>query len=88
MMNIKIFGINQLVDIIAKISSKSIGKHYNKSGPQGVRGRNSDNTRVQQVLDWYPTVALEDGLRITYSWISNQIKSAGLATTPLTAFQA
>lgn len=80
--------INQLADIIANISSKSIRKQHNKSGPQGVRGRNSDNTRVQQVLDWYPTVALEDGLRITYSWISNQIKSAGLATTPLTAFQA
>jgi len=77
--------INQLADIIAKISGKSIGKRYNESGPQGVRGRNSDNTRVQQVLGWEPTVSLEDGLGITYSWIREQIESARLAATPLTA---
>ena len=77
--------INQLADIIAKISGKTIGKHYNMTGPQGVRGRNSDNTRVRQVLGWEPSVSLEDGLGITYRWIKEQMESAGLPAAPVTA---
>ena len=43
-------------------------------GPQGVRGRNSDNTRLRQVLGWEPSVTLEEGLERTYSWIEAQVR--------------
>lgn len=75
--------INQLVDLIAEISGKSIGKRYNMTGPQGVRGRNSDNARVRQILDWEPTVSLEQGLGITYHWINEQIDGNRLSAEPI-----
>ncbi len=49
---------------------KSIGKSYDLTKPQGVRGRNSDNTRLKEVLDWEPHISLEDGLQRTYAWIA------------------
>ncbi|MCS6874627.1 MAG: NAD-dependent epimerase/dehydratase family protein [Pyrinomonadaceae bacterium] len=65
--------INQLADIIAEIAGiKIIKKHVN--GPQGVRGRNSDNTRLREVLGWEPQVSLEEGLRVTYQWIEEQVR--------------
>ena len=54
--------INELVDIVARIADKRIEKVYDLTKPQGVRGRNSDNTRLRQVLGWEPQVSLEDGL--------------------------
>ncbi len=66
--------INQLVDIVAKIACKKISKRYDLTKPQGVRGRNSDNTRLRQVLNWEPQVSLEQGLEITYKWIFSQVK--------------
>ncbi|MGE5197899.1 MAG: NAD-dependent epimerase/dehydratase family protein [Deltaproteobacteria bacterium] len=68
--------INQLVDIVAKIAGKKISKRYDRTKPQGVRGRNSDNTRLRQVLEWEPKVSLEDGLKKTYLWIQSQLKPA------------
>ncbi len=65
--------INQLVDIVAKIAGKSISKRYDLTKPQGVRGRNSDNTRLREVLKWEPQVSLERGLEITYRWIESQL---------------
>ena len=66
--------INQLADIIADIAGiRIIKKHV--PGPQGVRGRNSDNTRLRQVLGWEPEISLEDGLARTYAWIEDQVKS-------------
>ncbi|MCY7346025.1 MAG: hypothetical protein LH614_07355, partial [Pyrinomonadaceae bacterium] len=44
-------------------------------GPQGVRGRNSDNTKLREVLGWEPQITLEAGLRKTYRWIEDQIKN-------------
>jgi nucleoside-diphosphate-sugar epimerase len=65
--------INQLVDIVAAISDqKVIKKHID--GPQGVRGRNSDNTRLKSVLGWEPALSLEEGLARTYAWIEAQVK--------------
>jgi nucleoside-diphosphate-sugar epimerase len=69
--------INELVDIIAKIAGKTIRKRYDLSKPQGVRGRNSDNTRAREVLGWEPKVSLEEGLEKTYRWIENQLRKAG-----------
>ena len=65
--------VNDLVDLVAKIAEKSIGKKHDLSKPQGVRGRNSDNTRLTKVLGWGPRISLEEGLRPTYSWIAEQV---------------
>ncbi len=65
--------INGLVDMIAKIAGKRIRKQHNLSGPQGVRGRNSDNTLLHKVLGWEPSIRLEQGLAITYPWIASQV---------------
>ena len=65
--------INQLVDIVAGIAGKRVGKRHDLTAPQGVRGRNSDNTRLREVLAWEPSVTLEEGLRHTYHWIAEQL---------------
>jgi nucleoside-diphosphate-sugar epimerase len=65
--------INQLADIVAEIAGISLRKAH-VSGPQGVRGRNSDNTRLREVLGWEPSVSLEEGLRHTYRWIEQQVR--------------
>jgi len=65
--------VDELVDIVSQIAAKRIGKRYDTTKPQGVRGRNSDNTRLRQVLDWEPQVSLEEGLARTYSWIKSQV---------------
>jgi nucleoside-diphosphate-sugar epimerase len=67
--------INDLVDIVAGIAEKKISKRYDVTKPQGVRGRNSDNTRLRQVLGWEPAVSLEDGLKKTYAWIAGQLQN-------------
>lgn len=67
--------INQLVDIVAKIAGKKIGKRYDLTKPQGVRGRNSDNTRLRQVLKWEPEIRLEEGLKRTYDWILSRLEA-------------
>ncbi len=70
----RMVAIDQLVDIVAGIAGKKITKRYDLTKPQGVRGRNSDNTRLRQVLKWEPQVSLEKGLEITFRWIEKQIK--------------
>jgi GDP-D-mannose 3',5'-epimerase len=70
----RMISINELVDMVAKIAGKRIGKRYDPTKPQGVRGRNSDNTRLRQVLNWEPSVSLEEGLAITYNWIAGQVE--------------
>jgi GDP-D-mannose 3',5'-epimerase len=71
--------INELADIVANIAGIRITKKH-VAGPQGVRGRNSDNTRLKEVLDWVPEISLEEGLTRTYRWIENEIiASKGLA---------
>ncbi len=66
--------INQLADIIAEIAGVEIVKKH-VPGPQGVRGRNSDNTRLRQVLGWEPEISLEEGLARTYAWIEEQVRA-------------
>jgi nucleoside-diphosphate-sugar epimerase len=72
----RLVSINELVDSVAAIAGKTIDKQYDLTKPQGVRGRNSDNTRLRAVLQWEPAVTLEDGLDRTYRWISEQIEAA------------
>jgi len=66
--------INQLCDMVAAIAGISVVKRH-VEGPQGVRGRNSDNTRLRQVLDWEPRISLEEGLTRTYQWIEAQLRA-------------
>ncbi len=68
--------INELFDIVATIADKKIEKKYLPDKPQGVRGRNSDNTLCKEVLGWEPSIPLEDGLKKTYEWV------AGMLTMP------
>jgi GDP-D-mannose 3',5'-epimerase len=68
--------INQLVDMISGIAHKRIYRHHDLSKPQGVRGRNSDNTRLRQVLGWEPSIGLEQGLQVTYLWIERELRRA------------
>lgn len=70
----RMISINELVDIVAKIAGKKISKRYDLTKPQGVRGRNSDNTRLREVLQWEPAVSLEDGLKVTYHWIAGELE--------------
>lgn len=65
--------INELVDIVANAAGIDIRKKH-IDGPQGVRGRNSDNTLLRQVLNWEPQISLEDGLARTYAWIEEQVQ--------------
>jgi GDP-D-mannose 3', 5'-epimerase len=67
--------INQLADMIIKISGKKLGKNY-IDGPMGVRGRNSDNKLIHEKLGWRPSQPMEIGLRKTYAWIEAQVKKA------------
>ncbi len=69
--------INQLVDIVEEIAGIKLKRKYLLDKPQGVRGRNSDNTLIKKVLDWSPSVKLRDGMEKTYRWILEQINSGG-----------
>ena len=73
----RLVSVNELADIIIKISGKKISKTYDLSAPQGVRGRNADLTLVKQVLGWEPQVSLEDGLERTYRWINKMVQKKG-----------
>lgn len=68
--------INELAEIVIGISGKRNVTLRHVEGPQGVRGRNSDNTLLREVLDWEPEVSLEDGLEVTYRWIDKQVQAA------------
>ncbi len=69
----RMVSINELVSMVAAISGKRIERRHNLAAPQGVRGRNSDNTLLRRVLTWEPAIPLEEGLRRTYSWIEGQL---------------
>lgn len=71
----RLVSINELADIIGEIAGVKVAKNY-VDGPVGVRGRNSDNCRVMRTTGWRPRVSLEEGLRETYSWISQQVLAA------------
>lgn len=73
----ELISINDLVDLVAKIAGKSVIKRHDTSKPQGVRGRNSDNSKLREVLGWEPKTSLEDGLGETYKWISRELAENG-----------
>jgi len=65
--------VDQLVDIVCKVAGKRLQKRHDLTKPQGVRGRNSDNSRLRTVLGWEPSISLEQGLAKTYPWIESHI---------------
>ena len=71
----ELVSINQLVDIIEQIAGITVSRKYLLDAPKGVRGRNSDNTLIQSIYDWEPSIKLADGLERTYSWIYDQLKT-------------
>jgi GDP-D-mannose 3',5'-epimerase len=73
----RLITINELVDLVSEISGKRLKKCYDDSKPQGVRGRNSDNTKLRTVLGWEPSIQLEHGLSITYRWIEGELAKQG-----------
>ncbi|MGH2427403.1 MAG: NAD-dependent epimerase/dehydratase family protein [Candidatus Limnocylindria bacterium] len=70
----RMVSINELAAIIIAISGKKDITLSHVEGPQGVRGRNSDNTRLREVLGWEPQISLEEGLVPTYRWIERQVR--------------
>ncbi len=83
----RMISINELADIVAGIAGIEISKKH-VDGPQGVRGRNSDNTMLREVLGWEPQLSLEDGLAITYRWIEDQVRADLIAKGELTSAMA
>jgi len=76
--------INQLVALISDIAGKSITVRH-VPGPQGVRGRNSDNRLVKEVLHWAPSNSLREGLAKTYAWIEAQVRLEKQRLEPILA---
>lgn len=69
----ELVSINQLVDIVEEIAGVKLRRSYNLGAPKGVNGRNSDNTKILEYLQWEPSIRLRDGMARTYEWISNQM---------------
>lgn len=69
----ELWSINELADIIAQIADVSIRLNHDMTKPQGVRGRNSDNSLLNEILGWEPRVRLMEGLVPTYRWIEQQV---------------
>jgi GDP-D-mannose 3',5'-epimerase len=72
----RLISINDLVDLVSALAGKRLNKRHDLSKPQGVRGRNSDNRRLRQVLGWEPSISLEQGLTVTYRWIEDELRRA------------
>ena len=67
--------VDGLVDLVMAIAGKRLIKRYDLTKPQGVRGRNSDNSRLLHVLGWEPSTSLDVGLEVTYRWIENELRN-------------
>jgi GDP-D-mannose 3',5'-epimerase len=72
-----LISVDDLVDLVARIAGKTVRKNHQMDAPQGVRGRNSDNSRLREVLGWEPETPLEVGLERTYRWIRSDLERTG-----------
>jgi len=82
----RLISINELVHMVAEIAGKKIYLKHDLTKPQGVRGRNSDNSRLREVLQWEPSVSLETGLANTYEFIVGELEKTG--RLPITTMAA
>jgi len=71
--------INQLAELVIEISGKDLKLHHIE-GPLGVRGRNSDNRLIEEMLGWKPSRPLREGLAKTYAWIAEQVRTSAIAS--------
>ncbi|AXT86216.1 NAD-dependent dehydratase [Aeromicrobium sp. A1-2] len=69
--------INQMASILEEIAGITVTRSHDLTAPQGVRGRNSDNTMFHSIYGWEPSISLRDGLEKTYSWIYDQLSARG-----------
>jgi len=69
----ELVSINALAEAIEKIAGIKLNAKYDLSAPKGVRGRNSDNTKIIKLLNWQPKISLNEGLTETYQWIENEV---------------
>jgi GDP-D-mannose 3',5'-epimerase len=67
--------VNRLVDIVEDIAGVTLKRRYKLDAPKGVRGRNSDNSLIREVLGWAPSITLHDGMDRTYRWVYDQVKA-------------
>ncbi|MGH0030337.1 MAG: NAD-dependent epimerase/dehydratase family protein [Myxococcota bacterium] len=65
----ELVSINQLVSLVEEIAGTTLTRYYDPDAPTGVAGRNSDNTKIREALDWEPSIPLRDGMEKTYKWI-------------------
>lgn len=73
----ELVSINRLVTIVSGIAGvDDMTIHHDLEAPQGVRGRNSDNTLIREVLSWEPEISLQDGLEKTYAWIEQRVSES------------
>jgi nucleoside-diphosphate-sugar epimerase len=83
--------INGLVDIVEDIADIELKRNYKLDAPKGVNGRNSDNTLIQELLGWEPSIRLRDGMEKTYAWIYDQFmareKSKATVATDVVTFR-
>jgi GDP-D-mannose 3', 5'-epimerase len=68
----ELVSINHLANMVAAIGGVKLVRRYNPDAPQGVAGRNSDNTLIRSILNWEPNTRLSSGLERTYAWIEQQ----------------
>ncbi len=73
----ELVSINQLVGIVCDVAGRKVGTTHDLTKPQGVRGRNSDNTLIKKVLGWAPGISLREGIGRTYPWVADQVERAG-----------
>jgi len=78
----QLVSIDDLVELVCSIAGVELERVYLPGGPQGVRGRSSDNTLAETVLAWRPTTSLADGLDVTYRWIEDQVRAVAHAGAP------
>lgn len=69
----ELVSINELVSMVEDIAGVTLERHYLPGAPQGVRGRNSDNTKIRRLLGWEPSIGLKRGLTYTYAWVQEQV---------------
>src|SRR5688572_9191804 len=69
----ELVSINRLVDIVEEIAGVKLKRSYKLDAPKGVRGRNSDNTLIKKLMNWAPSVRLEEGMEKTYRWIYDEM---------------
>ena len=66
--------INELTNTIEEVAGVALKRIYDISAPKGVRGRNSDNSKVLKLLNWEPKISLKEGMAETYQWIEKEVK--------------